>query len=296
MMEPAEAFRTAIATDSDARAAAEKVAADLAAQGGGGTLGFVYVTDRIESDMAAVADTLRAGTRVERWVGTVGLGVIAGRQASFNEPAVAAMIVPWPERAIQLYDGVGGKPFASDTLGMATAIVHADPRNRQFDGLLESLASASEAYLLGGVTASRTRLFDRMAGAQAKEGVSGLFLSWEIPVAIGVSQGCSPIGPIRTVTDIHDGLVAALDGQPALSALLGDLKVGEGGDLRAAIRPCTSACRFPTATPATTWCATSRASTRAGARSRSPTAWSRDRSCSPASATARPRPATSPPW
>ncbi len=235
-MGSAGAFRTALAIDPDPQAAAAKVAADLAAQGSGGALGFVYVTDRSKADMAAVVETLRAGTGVRQWVGTVGFGVIAGRQATFNEPAVAAMIAPWPEQAFQVYDGVPSKPFAADAFGMTTAIVHVDPRNRQFDELLKSLASSSQAYLLGGLTASRTRLHDRMAGARAKEGVSGLFLSPEIPVSIGVSQGCSPIGPTRTITETHEGLVATVDGEPALKALLSDLSAINESDLRIALQ------------------------------------------------------------
>jgi small ligand-binding sensory domain FIST len=234
-MGSAEAFRTALATDPDPQVAAAKVAATLAAQGSGGTLGFVYVTDRVKSDLPSIVETLRAGTGVEQWVGTVGLGVIAGRQASYNEPAVA-MIVPWPQDAFQVYDGVPSKPLAANAFGMTTAIVHVDPRNRQLDDLLKSLASCSQAYLLGGLTASRTKLFDRMAGARAKEGVSGLLLSAEIPVAVGVSQGCSPIGPTRTITETSDGLVATVDGQPALNALLSDLSVSEDTDLRSALQ------------------------------------------------------------
>ena len=196
----AEGFRTTLAIDPDPQTAAAKVAATLAEQGSGGALGFVYVTDRVKSDMPAVVDTLRAGTGVQQWVGTVGFGVIAGRQATYDEPAVAAMIAPWPTTAFQLYDGVPTKAFAPGAFGMTTAIVHVDPRSRQLDDQLKSLAASSEAYLLGGLTASRTRQYDRMAGGRAKEGVSGLFLSPDIPVSIGVSQGCSPIGPTRTVT------------------------------------------------------------------------------------------------
>src|SRR5215470_5717848 len=138
-MTMAEAFRTALAIDPDPQAAAAKVAAALAEQGSGGGpsngLGFVYVTDRSKADMAAVVGTLRAQTGVQQWVGTVGFGVIAGRLATYNEPAVAAMIAPWPSGAFQVYDGVPAKPFAADAFGMTTAIVHVDPRNRQFDEL-----------------------------------------------------------------------------------------------------------------------------------------------------------------
>lgn len=233
----AEGFRTALAIDPDPQVAAKKVAASLAEQGSGGALGFVYVTDRSKADMAGVVETLRAGTGVRQWVGTVGFGVIAGRQATYDEPAVAAMIAPWPQDAFQVYDGVPSKPFAADSFGMTTAIVHVDPRNREFDGLLKSLTETSQAYLLGGLTASRTRLYDRMAGEdRAMEGVSGLLLSPEIPVSIGVSQGCSPIGPTRTITALHDGLVAALDGEAALKALLSDLSAVNESDLRIALQ------------------------------------------------------------
>jgi small ligand-binding sensory domain FIST len=235
-MTMAEAFRTAMASDPEPQAAAAKVAADLAAQGSGGALGFVYVTDRSKADMAAVVATLRAGTGVQQWVGTVGFGVIAGRQAAYNEPAVAAMIAPWPQSSFQVYDGVPSKPVNPDAFGMTTAIVHVDPRNRQFDELLKALASTSQAYLLGGITASRTKLYDRMAGEKAKEGVSGLFLSPEIPVSIGVSQGCSPIGPTRTITETRDGLIATVDGEPALKMLLSDLSAVNESDLRIALQ------------------------------------------------------------
>jgi small ligand-binding sensory domain FIST len=235
-MASAEGFRTALAVDPDPQAAAAKVAAELASQGSGGTLGFVYVTDRTKSDMASIVETLRAGTGVAQWVGTVGLGVIAGRQATFDEPAVAAMIAPWPQSAFQVYDGVPEKPFSADSFGMTTAIVHVDSRNRHFDELLKSLATSSQAYLLGGLAASRTKLNDRMAGARAQEGVSGLLLSSEVPVAIGVSQGCSPIGPTRTITETDDGFIATLDGESALKVLLGDLSATQETDLRAALQ------------------------------------------------------------
>jgi small ligand-binding sensory domain FIST len=235
-MGSAEGFRTALAIGPDPQAAAVQVAATLAGQGSSGALGFVYVTDRLKSDMTAIVETLRAGTGVEQWVGTVGFGVIAGRQGTYNEPAIAAMIAPWPKDAFQVYDGVPAKPFAPDAFGMTTAIVHVDPRNRQFDELLKSLASSSQAYLLGGITASRTKQYDRMAGERAKEGISGLLLSPDIPVSIGVSQGCSPIGPTRTITETHGGLVATLDGQPALKMLLGDLSAVNEADLRIALQ------------------------------------------------------------
>ena len=51
-------------------------------------------------------------------------------------------------------------------------------------------------------------------------------------MSIGISQGCSAIGPTRTITDTYEGLVATIDGEPALQALLNDLSAGPDADLR----------------------------------------------------------------
>jgi hypothetical protein len=60
------------------------------------------VTDRVKSDVLAVVQTLCAGTDVQQWVGTVGFGALARRQATCDEPVVGAMIAPWPATALQL--------------------------------------------------------------------------------------------------------------------------------------------------------------------------------------------------
>jgi small ligand-binding sensory domain FIST len=47
-----------------------------------------------------------------------------------------------------------------------------------------------------------------------------------------VTQGCQPLGPTRTVTACERNVVTALDGQPALACLLGDLGIENLGDPR----------------------------------------------------------------
>src|SRR5208282_6366298 len=131
----------------------------LASQGTGGTLGFVYATDTLKTRLAQIVQWLRELTGVEDWVGTAGLGVMAGRQAAFGEPAIAVMIADWPKEDYKLFQGVPPEPWpargAAPLGGMMTALVHADPRNQRYPSLLQSLSAASGAYLIGGVTASR---------------------------------------------------------------------------------------------------------------------------------------------
>src|SRR5262249_50451695 len=44
-----------------------------------------------------------------------------------------------------------------------------------------------------------------------------------VGVATGLSQGCTPIGPARTVTEADRTIVKAIDGKPAMEALRQDL-------------------------------------------------------------------------
>ncbi|WP_026606912.1 FIST signal transduction protein [Methylocapsa acidiphila] len=221
-------FRAALAVDDDPARAAARLAEDLAAQGEGGSIGFVYATDRLEGGLAPVIATLAQRTGVARWVGTIGFGVIGGEKAVFDRPAVAAMIATWPEDQFKLFDREDAQGFAG---GLATAIVHVDPRQPYEDSLLR-LAESSGAYLLGGVTASRTRSFDRVAGGVAEGGLSGLLLGPGIEAAVGVSQGCSALGPVRTIESVENGLIAKLDGETPLHALLEDLSHSQETDAR----------------------------------------------------------------
>lgn len=226
-------FRAALVADDDPERAAGRLADQLLAKGNGGTIGFLYAADRLETDLAPVVEILSRRTGIANWVGTVGFGVIGGAEAVFNKPALAAMIATWPEDQFELYDREPPEPIQAKGImsGMATAIVHVDPR-RPFETTLGAIAGKSGAYLVGGLTASRTKRYDQVAGKVIQGGASGVLLGPDIPVAIGVSQGCSAIGPVREITDIQENLVASLDGEVALQALLKDLAVTDGADLR----------------------------------------------------------------
>jgi small ligand-binding sensory domain FIST len=230
---PLDPFRAALVTETDPLRAAEALADALEAQGTGGTLGFLYATDRLKADLAPIAEILAQRTGVTDWVGTIGFGVIGGGDAAYSTPGLAAMIADWPRDQFTLYDKEPPQPIPATGImsGMPTAIVHVDPR-RPFEEQLQAIAARSSAYLVGGLTASRTKRYDQLAGKLAEGGTSGVVLGPDIAVAIGVSQGCSAIGPVREITDIQENLVAALDGEAALQALLADLAVTEGADLR----------------------------------------------------------------
>jgi small ligand-binding sensory domain FIST len=226
-------FRAALASDNDPERAANLLADALLAQGEGGTIGFLYATDRLKTDLAPIVEILSQRTGIAQWVGTVGFGVVGGATAVFNEPALSAMIATWPQDQVRVFDNAPPEPIPPQGImsGMPTAIVHVDPR-RPFEDQLSAIAAKSGAYLVGGLTASRTKRYDQVAGKITQGGISGVLLGPDIPVAIGISQGCSAIGPVREITDIKENLVATLDGETALRALLTDLAVTEEAQLR----------------------------------------------------------------
>ncbi|WP_051953679.1 FIST signal transduction protein [Methylocapsa aurea] len=233
---PLDHFRTALVIDEDPVRAADRIAAELMSQGCGGTIGFVYITDRLNSGIEPVVASLRQKTGVANWIGTIGFGVISGRGAAYNQPAIAAMIGHWSPDQFKLFNGQSPSDVGHwADKGMATAIVHVDPRF-PFDADLRQLAATSRAYLFGGLTASRARRFDQFADGVTEGGASGLMLGPDVEVAVGVSQGCSAIGPVRTITEMEDNMVTSLDGEPSLQALVRDLSVTPDGDIAKLLR------------------------------------------------------------
>jgi len=54
--------------------------------------------------------------------------------------------------------------------------------------------------------------------------ISGVMLSLrKVPVQLGLTQGCAPIGPSRIVTEAEENIVFAIDGRPALDVLKEDI-------------------------------------------------------------------------
>lgn len=226
-------FRSALAAGEDASHTAEELSGKLMLAGSGGDLGFVYASDKVKGSLGIIVETLKEKTGVKNWIGTIGLGVIGGGEGVVDHPAIAAMIATWPKDQYALYDKIPPQPIAPASImsGVPTAIVHVDPR-QHFDQSLQNLAQVSNAYLVGGLTATRGRNFDQVAETITHGGISGVLLGPDVSVSIGVSQGCSPIGPARTISEVKDQFVTAIDGAPALQALLKDIAATEESDQR----------------------------------------------------------------
>lgn len=211
----------------------------------GCNIGFLYVTDGMAEHATSIVTLLRGVTGIRDWVGTVGIGVMANGEALFDEPGIAVMAARLPED--------GFRPFPTlttdleplrraaggwlDRHGAALALVHVDPRHQDPAGLVATLSEQAGAFLVGGLAASRGE-FPQFAvpegggAAVSGGGVSGLLFAPSVAVAVAHTQGCLPVGPVRTITASDDNIILEIDGRPALDVFKEDIGPELAADLR----------------------------------------------------------------
>lgn len=230
-----QAFITGHATHPDGHMALALAAAQVEARRAARqpaflpTLGLIYLTDALAPQADALLAELQQRWPGVHWAGTVGVGVLAGGVEYIDEPALVLMLCDLPPASFRLFSG--RQPIPA---GWAdSALVHADPATHDLDDLLMELAGRTgSGYLFGGLAAARTRRL-HIADGVFEGGLSGVaFLAHEptdpVPaprLVSRVTQGCQPLGPTRHITAADGNLALALDGQPALALLLGELQV-----------------------------------------------------------------------
>jgi small ligand-binding sensory domain FIST len=235
----AASFKAGFAAGADWRAAAGACLEQLQPAPAGANVGFVYVSDRLAGDFAAIVERLREATGVASWAGTVGIGICATGTEYFDRPAITAMLGTLPEGSFALFDSKRDAPqaFAQQHAGwlggdtMPFGVVHADPRTESLVEDLARLAETTGSYLVGALPSSRGP-HPQVAGALSEGGITGLIWSGETAVTTALTQGCAPIGPQHTVTAAQRNIVIELDGRPALDVLKEDVGELLARDLR----------------------------------------------------------------
>lgn len=208
-------------------------------------LGFVYVTEPLAVSLDLIVAMLRDATGVESWVAAGGTGVCASGVEYFDGGAIVALVTSLPANSFgvvnpQLDGSLAGNPNPEQAReGRAGQIERLRGRDGSFDAVglgvihgaadqldvvqaIADLSSRTGAFLVGGL-ASAGEI--QIAGQPAEGGLSGVVLNPDVPVITSLSQGCSPIGPAREVTDCRGPWIKTLDGRPAVAALKED--VGE---------------------------------------------------------------------
>lgn len=206
-------------------------------------LGLVYATDHIAPDLPKALERLRGATGIEHWCGTVGFGVVAPGLEIFDEPAVSVLLLSLPNESFHLLPPTGAELTLPPELTpwlqahpKPTGLVHGDPRTPELTEVIASLAELHGVRLAGGLSASRAeqaQVLDSVAaGERSVLGLSGVLFSADLGVEVGLSQGCSPVGPMRQASAAEGNLLASIDGRPALTVLAEDVGASLSEDPR----------------------------------------------------------------
>ena len=225
-----ERFHLASSTADDWAAAVRATVDGLGKLPAGTNLGFLYVTDLLAGDSARILAYLRERTGIPHWIGTVGVGIVAGRDEYFDRPALAVMVGAVPEGLFRVFPSLNesaGQLGAEVTRWAREAaptfgIVHGDPANSKIVDVIDEMAQSLSCFLVGALTASRSETH-QFADGIAGGGISGILLSPEAAVATGLTQGCSPVGPVHLVSEGIDNILMGLDGRRALDVFVEEM-------------------------------------------------------------------------
>ena len=200
------------------------------------TLALLYITDHYADAAQEILEHLGAELPlVTDWSGTVGMGIVSNNVEYWDEPAMAVMLLELPGDQYRVFSGVAplGLGFEAHT-----ALVHADPATTDLGELIEEMAGRTDAhYLFGGLSSSRAQAVQfavagngNISGHGAASGVfsgglSGVAFGPKVAMVSRVTQGCTPVSAVHTVTKADHNVAVTLDGNPALDVMLGDLSI-----------------------------------------------------------------------
>ena len=194
-------------------------------------LGFVYATDAFHEDMDSIIQRLQSRTGVENWVGSTGIGILRGGHEDYDSSAMNIMIGGFPENSFKVFTGALGelRDFKKNYSGWfennipTFSVIHADPQTASLSRLIPNLSDVlNDAYLVGALSSSRGRNV-QVANGVINSGISGVMFSENVRVFTGITQGCSPIGPQRTVTNARQNIIFSIDDRPALEVFKEDI-------------------------------------------------------------------------
>jgi len=234
-------FSATLAVGDPAGLAEQCIAGIPAADGS--NLGILYVTEPAAAVLPELVRALAEHTGIGSWVGGVGLGVCSGNEEIFDDAAAVAMTAALPPESFRILaptdDPGADLPRRHAAWLKASqpmlALVHADPRCPDLPKAAIEVAAASGAFLVGGLVSHRCPqpLLARTPGQDGlgANGVAGLMLAPEIAVATGLTQGCSPIGPVHRIDEARDNIVMAIDGRSALAVFIEDIGPALATDL-----------------------------------------------------------------
>jgi len=229
-------FKSALATNRDWKIAAETCVKQIS-DSIPANLGFIYVTEPFSIHLTEILHSLRTLTKIDYWVGSVGMGICAISEsqsgAYFDEPAIAVLTAKLPDKSFSLFS-------SSETLekekilfdpaenqfprGLSFILSHADSENPEILKIIEGLNETQESFMVGGLTASPNQQH-HISGSVTGGGLSGIIFSPELEIITSLSQGCQPLGEVHRIGRCDGNLIMGLDDSRASDILFSDVGV-----------------------------------------------------------------------
>lgn len=228
-------FRAAAASGDDWPSVCEDCLSALDPLPPGTNFGMVYVSGAFAHAIDLITARLTEATGVDSWIGTGGVQVCAGASLPLGDDAISLLTAALPKDGFRLFDGLADpgsdEPLVipsthaalRDDHAAGLAIVHGDPRQNRMPALIERLGETTGAFLVGGLSSANANGAMQIAGRPTEGGLSGVLMSADIPAITGLTQGCTPIGPVREISAMDGPWIAVLDGRPALDELKEDV-------------------------------------------------------------------------
>ena len=202
-------------------------------------IGFVYFTENFVAHATRIVSDLKQRTGIDSWVGTAGAGILATGREYYGEPGIVVMIGGFPSDSFNVFtlDQSGVEGFVDSNSAWLEAnghhfgIIHADPRHTDLDTAIPTFVEATNSFLVGGITSSSDS-FSQIANSVTESPFSGVLFAGDINVVSGLTQGCTPVGPMHEVTSCQGNVAISIDGRPALDVLKEDIGELLARDLR----------------------------------------------------------------
>ncbi len=195
------------------------------------SFGFIYISDQLTSQAEYILAQLKQATKIQHWVGSTGIALLATHQEYYNKPAIVLLIADFPEEHFRILPNI-----VKDTQEIPEEIanwcsnndfniglIHADPANPYAQPLIHELGDTlHNAFLVGGISSATNNQNIQFSNEIFHGGLSGVLFSQQVSILSNLTQGCTPIGAKHRVTDCEKNMAYMLDNKPALDVLTDD--------------------------------------------------------------------------
>ena len=220
-------FLSATSTEDNWQSAASDLLQQLGDIPAEMNVAFIYATSAFAMELSRLLDELKQRTKINYWIGSIGTGICCTSREIYDQAAVTVMLAHFPQNNFSVFNGMENAPiFSKNTFGLNLAVIHADPRNGLVPEHIADLPDKmGNGYLVGGMTSSESHFY-QVANDITEGDISGIVFNDSNNIVTGITQGCTPIGEVHTLTSCDHHLAMSIDKRPALSVFkeeIGDI-------------------------------------------------------------------------